>query len=268
MRWEQPQIHRHIRHRRARSSPLRRATTSSPRSPNSPYVFNGQVHIALNGSSLTVTTESGTVGPLPFPANGVVYVENGTCSNAYSPFKTTYPSSSGCGNVYVHGNYSGQLTIASENDIIVDGNLTNSGGGMLGLIANNFVRVYHPCSGREQRKRLAEQSGNRRRDPGDQPLVHRRQLQLRQPAGNPERHWSNRPEIPRPGWHIRRGSSHRLPEELRLRRSAPLHRAAALRRPGPVGLDRRTRDDRLGVRGSWFNQALSLVLSIRDGQMP
>jgi hypothetical protein len=114
-----------------------------------PYVFSGQVHIALNGSSLTVTTESGTVGPLPFPASGVVYVANGTCSSAYSPFKTTYPSSSECGNVYVHGNYSGQLTIASENDIVVDGNLTNSGGGMggmLGLIANNFVRVYHPCS--------------------------------------------------------------------------------------------------------------------------
>ena len=46
----------------------------------------------------------------------------------------------------MHGNYSGQLTIASENDVIIDGNLTNSGGGMLGLIANNFVRVYHPCS--------------------------------------------------------------------------------------------------------------------------
>ncbi len=112
-----------------------------------PYVFSGQVHIALNGASMTVTTASGTVGPLPFPPNGVVYVENKTCSSSYSPFETTYPNPSECGNVYVHGNYSGQLTIAAENDIVIDGAVTNSGGGMLGLIANNFVRVYHPCPG-------------------------------------------------------------------------------------------------------------------------
>lgn len=111
-----------------------------------PYALNGQVHIALSGTSMTVTTELGTIGPLALPANGVVYVANEACSNAYSPFGTTYPSSSGCGNVYVHGNYSGRLTIAAENDVIIDGDLTNSGSGMLGLIANNFVRVYHPCA--------------------------------------------------------------------------------------------------------------------------
>jgi hypothetical protein len=46
--------------------------------------------------------------------------------------------------VRVRGTYSGPLTIAAENDVIIDGNLTRSGNGMLGLIANNFVRVYHP----------------------------------------------------------------------------------------------------------------------------
>jgi hypothetical protein len=111
-----------------------------------PYRFSGQVHIALNGTSLTVTTATGTVGPLPFPSNGVIYVANNTCSNAYTPFETTYPSASECGNVYVHGSYSGQLTIAAENDIVIDGDVKNTGGGMLGLIANNFVRVYHPCA--------------------------------------------------------------------------------------------------------------------------
>ena len=110
------------------------------------YKFNGQIYITLNGNSMTVTTGSGTVGPVSFPSNGVVYVTNNTCSAAYTPFGTTYPGATGCGNVYVHGSYSGQLTIAAENDVVVDGNLTNSGGGMLGLIANNFVRVYHPCS--------------------------------------------------------------------------------------------------------------------------
>ncbi len=46
----------------------------------------------------------------------------------------------------MRGNYSGRLTIAAENDIIVDGNLVRSGNGMLGLIANNFVRVFHPIA--------------------------------------------------------------------------------------------------------------------------
>jgi hypothetical protein len=48
--------------------------------------------------------------------------------------------------VYVKGNYSGALTIAAENDIVVNGSLVHSGEGVLGLVANNFVRVYHPYS--------------------------------------------------------------------------------------------------------------------------
>ena len=44
------------------------------------------------------------------------------------------------------GNYSGQLTIAAENDIIIDGNLTraSSSADLLGLVANNFIRIKHP----------------------------------------------------------------------------------------------------------------------------
>jgi hypothetical protein len=110
------------------------------------YKFTGQVKIALSGTSMTVTTSSGTVGPMAFPSNGVVYVANGACSSTYTPFGTTYPATSTCGNAYVHGSYTGQLTIAAENDIVVDGNVIDSGGGLLGLIANNFVRVYHPCT--------------------------------------------------------------------------------------------------------------------------
>jgi hypothetical protein len=81
-----------------------------------------------------------------FPSNGVVYVStNGSCGEVYSPFSATYPKTSTCGNVYVKGNYSGQLTIAAQNHIIINGSIsrTNSSG-MLGLIANNFVRIYHP----------------------------------------------------------------------------------------------------------------------------
>lgn len=110
------------------------------------FKFTGQVRICLSGTSMTVGNGGTCTGLYSgaIPANGVVYVANGACSTPYTPFETTYPETSTCGNAYVSGSYSGQLTIAAANDIIVNGNVKNSGGGMLGLIANNFVRVYHP----------------------------------------------------------------------------------------------------------------------------
>lgn len=114
------------------------------------YKFKGQVHICLSGSTMKVSTASATctdATSVPFPANGVVYVESSLCSGAYTPFEVTYPPTSECGNVYVHGSYTGRLTIATSNDIIIDGNTTASGEeAMLGLIANNFIRIYHPCT--------------------------------------------------------------------------------------------------------------------------
>jgi Tfp pilus assembly protein PilE len=118
------------------------------------FRYTGQVRICLSGTNMTVGNGSGCTGLYsgPIPANGVVYVKNSSCSAAYSPFGTTYETTSGCGNAYVRGTYTGQLTIAAENDVIVDGNLcrtsctSGSGEALLGLIANNFVRVYHPCS--------------------------------------------------------------------------------------------------------------------------
>ena len=119
------------------------------------FRFEKQVRICLNGTSMTVNTsiKSGnactTGGTIlysgPIPANGVVYVSSGTCTGAYTPFGATYPETSECGNVFVHGQYSGQLTIAAENDIVIDDSLVKTNQeGMLGLIANNFIRVYHP----------------------------------------------------------------------------------------------------------------------------
>ena len=89
----------------------------------------------------------------PIPPNGVVYDSNTSCSAVYSPFNLVYNenATAGCGNVYIHGTYTGQLTVAAENDVsstapCAASCTTASGAGMLGLIANNFIRVYHPCS--------------------------------------------------------------------------------------------------------------------------
>lgn len=114
---------------------------SSLRSVADPaYRFTGRTTIRLNGNTMTVNGTS-----MALPANGVVYVQNGSCGQGYRPLDP-YNNSTGCGDVYVKGTYSSNLTIASEKDIIIDGDITRSGDVLLGLIANNFVRVYHPVS--------------------------------------------------------------------------------------------------------------------------
>ena len=62
-----------------------------------------------------------------FPPNGVIYV-SGSCAKAYAPFGPVpgYSEDTTCGNVYVHGNYTSALTIAAQNDVIINGNLTTA----------------------------------------------------------------------------------------------------------------------------------------------
>lgn len=137
--------------------------------------YKGQVRICLSGKSMTVmtyseanscTSPSGVQYSGSIPANGVVYVESGVnCSKEYSPFNTSYEVTTlnaECGNAYVEGTYTGQLTIATYNDIIVTGKLCLEsceaklpfkGEGVLGLVANNFVRVYHPEPYRIEKER-------------------------------------------------------------------------------------------------------------------
>jgi type II secretory pathway pseudopilin PulG len=116
----------------------------------SQFNYPGQVRICLSGTNMTVGNAAGKgctgLYSGPIPSNGVIYVRNTTCSEVYSPFTAVYPETSGCGNVYVKGSYSGQLTIAAQNNVIINGSITREAGsnGLLGLIANNFVRIYHP----------------------------------------------------------------------------------------------------------------------------
>ncbi len=120
------------------------------------YQFVGRTTIVLNGSTMTVTNAniSGGSETVPFPSNGVVYVSTASsgCPVNYTPFtaNTAYTGDANCGNVYVSGNYSSSLTIASDNDIIINGNLTTAAPSttLLGLVANDFVRVYHPVTNR------------------------------------------------------------------------------------------------------------------------
>jgi hypothetical protein len=85
-------------------------------------------------------------------------VQNGTggCNVSYTPFFPSYTSDTECGDVYVSGKYTQALTIIAENDVIINGNITTTGGSAgaeptgsatLGLIADKYVRLYHPVKG-------------------------------------------------------------------------------------------------------------------------
>ncbi|MGE0505737.1 MAG: hypothetical protein AB7P38_10070 [Solirubrobacterales bacterium] len=111
------------------------------------YRFSGEVSICLNGATMTVGKgRSCNEQTLPFPTNGVIYVSSIACSGLYTPFLLSYPTvPSECGNVNISGTYSKPLTIAAANDVIISGDVTKSSEeGMLGLIANNFIRIFHP----------------------------------------------------------------------------------------------------------------------------
>jgi len=128
-------------------------------------VYTGRTTIVLNpdGTTMTVTTataQSNTARRC-VSDNGVIYVQNATtgCPITYTPFNASSdypPADNGCGNVYVSGYYTKSLTIASGNDIIINGNITTTtvgalgtaptGNQLLGLVANDFVRLYHPIT--------------------------------------------------------------------------------------------------------------------------
>jgi hypothetical protein len=119
------------------------------------YKFLGYTVIQLQGTSMLVRNPKkffdNNFHSMPLPPKGVVYVENdplqGGCTAGYDRDNDYSSQSAGCGDIWIKGNYSADMTIAADNDIVVNGHLDrNNEGLLLGLIANNFVRVYHPVS--------------------------------------------------------------------------------------------------------------------------
>lgn len=131
--------------------PQSNGTLLSATSPN--YRFSGKTTIVLNADNTMMVTNA-ALGPNPKPMlqpdNGLIYVANGqpTCGQTYSltnPYPPNEPA--GCADLWLKGSFSKPLTINSDKDIIVNGDLLSSNGtGLLGLIAQNFVRVWHPTA--------------------------------------------------------------------------------------------------------------------------
>ncbi len=115
------------------------------------YRFTGTTTIVLKNTSIEVT--GGGLSQrttLPWPSNGLVYVQAGeSCSSSQTPADMTYAAEpSGCANAYVSGTYGRNLTVASQRDVIVNGDVTEKAGAdaVAGLIAGRFARVYHPVT--------------------------------------------------------------------------------------------------------------------------
>jgi hypothetical protein len=134
-------------------------------------LYNGPTRIVLNSSGTmnvtspftTSSTYASCVGNnVPLPTNGVIYVQNvpstqtATCSGSQN--RLGYPISGditdyGCrdGDAFISGTLRGRLTVAAENNIVIVANTTYQTSGatstdMLGLVANQFVQVYHPVN--------------------------------------------------------------------------------------------------------------------------
>lgn len=87
-----------------------------------------------------VVPKSGTLPGYPLAGTAT----SGDFAMSLNESKCTY------GNLYVEGALKGRLTMAADNNIIITGHLTYAGGrtgtDVLGLIAGNSVKVYHPAT--------------------------------------------------------------------------------------------------------------------------
>jgi Tfp pilus assembly protein PilX len=127
--------------------PLTAQPLAARADPN--YLYTGKTTIVLNGANMTVTNagvNGGSPKTLPLPANGVIYVKQSSCSYSVAPLIADYAEPASCATLYVKGTYSSSLTIASQNDVIINGDITSSNDAIAGIIADNFVRVYHPVT--------------------------------------------------------------------------------------------------------------------------
>jgi hypothetical protein len=150
------------------------------------YDFTGTTYIRFTGNGKMVVDKPGSgtgLDPVIMdqPSNGVIYVDTDPvtdCTTPTTPEATAYQDGDGCGDVYVSGTATAPVTIGSARDIVIapttttgsfeqdspstswtdedlkqDGSVASaagfhaiSGTTHIGLIANRYIRVYHPVS--------------------------------------------------------------------------------------------------------------------------
>jgi Tfp pilus assembly protein PilX len=130
-------------------------------------VYSGTTTLTVSGTTATgwncPSSSSCTALSINLVSFPIIYVSNAAgCSSTYDPANVSYPTSSGhyygpCGDMYISGSYSTPLTVAAVNNVVLTSSLTNStdptgatgptGLATVGLVANQYVRVMHTCTG-------------------------------------------------------------------------------------------------------------------------
>lgn len=140
---------------------------------------SGNMSVSSPNTTATSACPLGT--SVPLPANGVLFVQNipagtaaytnATANHCTAPWvtnTTTTDSTSGgtkyplaadvltanydChdGDLWIEGTLKGQLTVATDDDTILTGNLLYANGltgtDVLGVVAQNQIRIYHPVN--------------------------------------------------------------------------------------------------------------------------
>jgi hypothetical protein len=130
------------------------------------YYFEGRTSIMLDGDSIKIRNKENSVQTINDLKNGVIYVD-GVVSDSTSKWNLSL------GNAFVSGKLNGRLTIAASNDIYItgydptilewnvaknnstggityydttfdgQGNVASDGDDMLGLIADQYIRILH-----------------------------------------------------------------------------------------------------------------------------
>jgi hypothetical protein len=113
-------------------------------------VYEGSTRIVLNANGTMDVTNQGTTTNVPQPPSGVIYVATSGACTLYDPylpkvFDGTPATATGCGDLSISGTYTQNLTFAAANDLVIFDDIRKSASHdvILGLIAENFVRVRH-----------------------------------------------------------------------------------------------------------------------------
>jgi hypothetical protein len=116
------------------------------------WTFTGKTILHFNspGNTVDITNANFNGGRLTtqaLPPNYVIYVKNSSsCTTNYTEAQH-YNNPPGCGDAWVSGNYQKSVTVGADNDIIINGNIQRQDPqAEMGLIANGFIRVYHPVN--------------------------------------------------------------------------------------------------------------------------
>ncbi|MFN0281717.1 MAG: hypothetical protein ACKVZ6_07060 [Kineosporiaceae bacterium] len=135
--------------------------------------YTGQTRIVFQGTTMRVLSPSTTSAPsrcLDVASRNteqtkaippVIYVDSTSASCTYGALGypiagewlggVTTDYSCTRGTVFVSGTVGGQVTVASKDDVVVTGDLLTADGAtgtdMIGLVAGNYVWVYHPVDG-------------------------------------------------------------------------------------------------------------------------